>query len=129
MNLQPLDSEELAEQRAGTLQVIFGRAQERFRKFSKHSGAAQKDIAARLPHRDATYVSRCLSGQKNMTVGSLHDLARAMNSRLEVTFVGYEEMTPRNNRAPRGANPFDAPANGARDTNEYWLKSEGARTL
>ncbi len=55
----------------------------------------QKVIAARLG-RKPSFVSRCLSGQQNMTIRTIHDLARGMDCRLEVSFQPLK-LLPRSN--------------------------------
>jgi hypothetical protein len=55
----------------------------------------QKMIAARLG-RKPSFVSRCLSGQQNMTIRTIHDLARGMDCRLEVSFQPLK-LLPRSN--------------------------------
>jgi transcriptional regulator with XRE-family HTH domain len=46
-------------------------------------GLTQENIADRLG-KDPAFVSRCLRGQQNMTTRTMHDLARAMDCRLDI---------------------------------------------
>ncbi len=106
MSQKPLDRARLEEQRAAFMQALVGTFQARFHVLNKAGGLMQKDIAERLG-KDPGYVSRMLAGQKNMTIQTAHDLARAMDSRLEMTLKPYEEMVPTDNRPHRGATSFD----------------------
>jgi hypothetical protein len=55
----------------------------------------QKKMASRLGKKPS-FISRCLSGQINMTIRTIHDLARAMDCRLEVTFKPLKDLRPAN---------------------------------
>jgi transcriptional regulator with XRE-family HTH domain len=58
----------------------------------------QKQIAARLGKKPS-FISRCLSGQQNMTIRTIHDLARAMDCRLEFSFRPLSSLMPVNQPA------------------------------
>ena len=55
----------------------------------------QKVIAERIGKK-ASFVSRCLSGQQNMTIHTAHYVARGMDCRLEVSFQPLK-LLPRSN--------------------------------
>jgi DNA-binding phage protein len=59
------------------------------------SDTEQKTIAQRLGKK-ASFISRCLSGQQNMTVRTIHDIARAMGYRLEITLRPLSSVQPAN---------------------------------
>jgi hypothetical protein len=61
----------------------------------RNSAKEQKFIAARLG-KAPSVISRCLSGQQNMTIRTIHDLARAMDCRLEVAFRPLKDLAPSN---------------------------------
>jgi hypothetical protein len=118
MTQETLDRGQLDEQWAAFMQALVGKLQVRLYDLNAKEGLKQKDIAERLGHSDPTYLSRCLAGQRNMTLRTVHDLARAMNSRLEISLKPYEEMTPTNNR-PKREEPKPAPASGNSGINFY----------
>jgi hypothetical protein len=55
----------------------------------------QKTIAGRLGKKPS-FVSRCLSGQQNMTIRTIHDLARGMECRLNVSFQPLKSLPSSN---------------------------------
>src|SRR5215470_11319242 len=61
------------------------------------AGITQKDIAAKLGKGPA-FISRCLSGQQNMTVRTMHALALAMEHRLEIRLVPLAMLPQANNQ-------------------------------
>ena len=94
-NVTRIPEEQLAQQWFGFLQKIIGELQQDFREEQKKNGPPQKDIAIRIG-KDAGFVSRCLSGQQNMTMRTLHNLARGMDYRLDVHLAGLDRVQPRN---------------------------------
>lgn len=86
-----IPAEVLAEQYFGFMQDLISKIQHRFR----FVGLTQKNIAARLKRQPAV-ISRWLSGQENMTVRTMHDLARAMDCRLEINLVPLDQVRPSN---------------------------------
>lgn len=85
----------LAEQWYGLMHQVIGKVQEAYREAAK-SGLNQKTIAARLGKKSPEVISRCLSGQKNMTLRTLHELARAMDCRLDVSVTPLKNIQPSN---------------------------------
>jgi hypothetical protein len=49
----------------------------------KSGDVQEREIAVRLG-KGPSFVSRCLTGNQNMTIHTMHDLARAMNLRLRI---------------------------------------------
>lgn len=84
----------LAEQWFGLMHRLIEAMQKQFR----NSGLTQHDIARRIGKAPA-FISRCLSGQQNMTMRTLHDIARALGCRVEVSLVPLAEL-PMANRRP-----------------------------
>jgi transcriptional regulator with XRE-family HTH domain len=90
----------LAEQWYSFLHQLIGRMQEAFRTArSEDSDLSQKAIAEKLG-KPAPFISRCLSGQQNMTIRTIHAIARAMGYRLEINFRPIKSIQPSNFRAP-----------------------------
>jgi len=58
-------------------------------------GETQKLIAERLG-RDPASINRWLRGRSNMTIRTMHDLARAMSCRLKVELQRLESLQPNN---------------------------------
>lgn len=85
----------LAEQWYGFLHGVISKIQETYRRVSKDDRINQKTIAKRLGKDPAT-ISRCLSGQTNMTMRTLYELARAMDCRLEISVQPLSELKPAN---------------------------------
>jgi transcriptional regulator with XRE-family HTH domain len=95
------DREELDERWYGFFDGLVGKLQHRFYQFNEETGLSQKDIAERLGRKDATYISRCLAGQKNMTLKTIFELARAMDSRLDVEVTPLDHLPKANNQPQR----------------------------
>lgn len=68
------------------------------------AGQTQKLIAERLG-RDPASVNRWLRGRSNMTVRTMHDLARAMSCRLQVALQPLESLQ----KANSNTNPWSLP--------------------
>jgi len=90
-----IPNEVLAQQWFAFIHRAIGGLQVAFRTEHKRSGLTQKDIAQKLGKHEAT-VSRCLSGQQNMTLRTLHNLARAMDCRMEIKFSPLAGVQPTN---------------------------------
>ena len=93
-----IPEEVLAEQWYSLLHQVIGKVQDAYREAAK-SGLNQKAIAKRLGKKSPEVISRCLSGQKNMTLRTLHELARAMDCRLDVTVTPLSGIRPSNRSA------------------------------
>jgi ribosome-binding protein aMBF1 (putative translation factor) len=77
----------------------------------RQSGLQQKTIAARIG-RSASFVSRCLSGQQNMTLRTIHDISRGMGYRLVVNMEPLEPSVDWSGRAQStGSNSQVVPFN------------------
>ena len=63
------------------------------------SGVTQKLMAARLGKK-ASFISRCLSGQQNMTVRTIHDVGRSMGYRIDIYFRPLSSLVPANRQPP-----------------------------
>lgn len=87
----------LAEQWYSLFHGLMGDVRSMFRQLAK-DGLTQKIIAQRLGKKNPEVISRALSGKKNLTIRYLHDLARAMDCRLEVTITRLSDV-PRSNRS------------------------------
>jgi plasmid maintenance system antidote protein VapI len=81
----------LAEQWFGFLHGLIGTIQQSYLRAQREGTINQKIIARRLGKDPAT-ISRCLSGQQNMTIRTMHDLARAMDCRLQVELVPLSSL-------------------------------------
>jgi hypothetical protein len=75
--------DQLAERWFAFLHGLIRLLQGAFRQVGRN-GITQKLIARRLGKSPA-FISRCLSGQQNMTIRTMHDLAFAMGYRLEIS--------------------------------------------
>jgi len=93
-----IPDEILAEQWYGFVHRLIEGMQLAYRNSGEPQELTQKKIAERLGKKPS-FVSRCLSGQQNMTIRTIHDLARAMDCRLEVTFRPLKSLRPANNPA------------------------------
>ena len=69
----------LAEQWFGFRRELLGEMHEMYRTRKKTHDLSQKGLAERLGKKPS-FISRCLSGQQNMTIRTIHDIARAMGS-------------------------------------------------
>src|SRR2546422_7983143 len=86
-----IPDEVLAEQYYRLIHHLIGEMQAQY----QTSGIAQKDMAARLGKKPS-FISRCLSGQTNMTIRTIHELVRAMNARLEVIVRPLSDIPVKN---------------------------------
>jgi transcriptional regulator with XRE-family HTH domain len=85
----------LAEQWFGFVQHLLSEMQDIYRVRKKTHNLSQKGLAEKLGKKPS-FISRCLAGQQNMTIRTIHDIARAMGCRLQITFVPLETLTPSN---------------------------------
>jgi DNA-binding phage protein len=93
-----IPDEILAEQWFTFVHRLIEGMQHAYRVSQGEADLTQKQIAEKLGKK-ASFVSRCLSGQQNMTIRTIHDLARAMDCRLEVTFRPTRSLPRANNQA------------------------------
>lgn len=106
----------LAEQWFSFIHGMIAKLQVAFRK----SGFSQKQVARMLGKQPAV-VSRCLTGQQNMTVRTMHDIARAVGCRLEINLVPIRDLKPASrsqigssaNTSIFGSDPFPQETAGA----------------
>ena len=95
-----ISEEHLAEYWYAFMHALLIELNRAYRKRHAEDQLEQKDIASRLG-RSPGFISRCLSGQQNMTVRSLNNIARAMDYRLNVSLVDLADMPPTNRRPER----------------------------
>jgi transcriptional regulator with XRE-family HTH domain len=91
-----ISQEDLAELWFGFKHQVLEKLQTAFRA----SGLKQDDIAMRLGKDPAT-ISRCLRGQRDMNLRTMHDLARGMNFRLRIEVEPLDDLVPRNRQRDR----------------------------
>lgn len=115
-----IPDEVLAEQWFGFVHRLIEGMQLAHRGSAGAGEISQKEIAERLGKKPS-FVSRCLSGQQNMTIRTIHDLARAMDCRLEIAFRPLRSVRRSNNPATPPSNAFrmGAPAAGATANTNY----------
>lgn len=89
-----IPKEVLAEQWYSILQTTLGTLQAAFRK----CGLTKEAIAHRIG-KDPAVVNRCLRGRQNMTLRTMHELARAMGFRLRIELDRLDDL-PIANRRP-----------------------------
>jgi hypothetical protein len=76
----------LEEQWYGFVHELIENMQTAYRNAQKEDPPVNQKVIAERLGRKPSFISRCLSGQTNMTIRAIHDLARAMDCRLEVSF-------------------------------------------
>ena len=86
-----IPEQDLAELWFGFKQQVLDKLQAAFRA----SKLKQEDIALRLGKDPAT-ISRCLRGQRDMNLRTMHDLARGMNCRLQIEVTPLDQLSPVN---------------------------------
>lgn len=89
---------ELAEHWYSFLHSVMAKLQTAYRAEKVTTGLSQEDIAAKLGKSPAS-ISRWLSGQHNMTMRTMHDLARGMGCRLVLTLEPLRNVRPANRPA------------------------------
>ena len=97
-----IEEDVLAEQWFSFMHSMIQGMQAAYRASQENGEITQKKMAERLG-KNPSFVSRCLSGQQNMTARTIHDLARAMDCRLEVKFRPLKSIPPSNNPAAGNA--------------------------
>jgi hypothetical protein len=102
--------EVLAEQWYSFMHGLIGQMQTAYRD-AQSRGINQKIMAEKIGAKPA-FVSRCLSGQQNMTTRTIHNLARAMDCRLEVSFRPLNTLRVANWVPPPLAEPRGTTAKG-----------------
>ena len=103
-NTKEIPKEDLAELWFSFNHNVLEQLQARARALKK-DGVTQEVIAKRLGVGPAV-VSRRLKGRQNMSMRAMHDLARAMGSRLRVSIDDLATLQPSNNNP----NPWILPA-------------------
>jgi transcriptional regulator with XRE-family HTH domain len=118
--IRRIPEDELAELWFGFRQHTMDKLQVAFRRH----GIPEKEIAVRLGKDPAT-ISRCLKGRSNMTLRTMHELARGMNCRLRVELDYLPEIVPVNRE--RGE-PWRPPqkTGGTANTNSNKITISGA---
>lgn len=106
----------LNEQWFSLLHSVLGNLQATFRRV----GISQEEIGARIG-MDPARVSKCLRGQQNMTLKTMHKLARGMDCRLEIALCDLKTLTPSNDRARTSfdSRPQYQPAQEAGSNSNY----------
>ena len=102
--------------------------QDVYRNRRKTHSLSQKVLAEKLGKKPS-FISRCLSGQQNMTIRTIHDMARAMDCRLEVNFVPLESLRPSNDRPNSDDRQKDEikEINPASSQKYYYFKEEARK--
>jgi hypothetical protein len=95
-----IPDEVLAEQYYRLVHHLIGEMQARYRT----AGIPQKIMAAKLGKKPS-FISRCLSGQTNMTIRTIHELVRAMDARLEIQVRALSDIAVKRNRQIRAQTP------------------------
>jgi predicted XRE-type DNA-binding protein len=94
VTIQALPEAELAERWYSFKQGLLGQIQSVVRR----QKLSQDYIAARLGV-DPAYVSRLIRGRQNMTIRTMHNLARAMNCRVRMILEPIDAIPPSNSGA------------------------------
>jgi hypothetical protein len=102
--LEPLSKDSLAEQWFFLLQSVLSALQTAFRA----SGYTKEAVARRLG-KDPAFINRCLRGAQNMTLRTMHELARAMNCRLRIELEPLDQLPLANNQPSPQLKPSIAP--------------------
>ena len=92
-NVERISEDVLAEQWYSFIHDLIGNMQAAFRA----AGITQKVISRRLGKKES-FISRCLSGQQNMTVRTIFYISRAMGYRLEIRFRRLSSLKTANNQ-------------------------------
>jgi transcriptional regulator with XRE-family HTH domain len=91
ITLDRIPQEDLAELWFSFKQQLLDKLQSAFRS----SKLKQEDVA-RCLGKDPATISRCLRGQRDMSLRTMHDLARGMNCRLRIEVDQLEDISPAN---------------------------------
>ena len=99
-----IPEEQLAEHWFAFMHRLMGKLQQAFLAESRATGLTQQDIADRLG-KSPSFISRRLRGQQNMTIRTMHDMARAMGCRLDVDLRPLRSLQPANRPSYLDARP------------------------
>jgi transcriptional regulator with XRE-family HTH domain len=100
----------LVQQWFSFLHQVLAELQAAFRRLQKDPATrlTQQDIADRLGMQPAQ-VSRYLRGHTNMTLMTMHKLARAMGCRLEIRLRDLNSLPAANDQPSPNENPYSRP--------------------
>lgn len=88
-------SEQELSERWHTFRLKFFRKLEDAVRQAKNDGIDQKSIAERIGMSEAQ-LSRVLSGRQNVTLRTMHNIARAIDHRPEIDFISLASLVPTN---------------------------------
>jgi hypothetical protein len=91
--------EVLSEQWFGFVQGMIAGMQTAYREAQTVAPDFNQKILGQKIGKKASFISRCLSGQQNMTIRTIHDIARGMDCRLDVVLTPLWTLK-RANRGP-----------------------------
>jgi len=95
-NTQRIPPEILAEQWYSFLHSMIAGMQAAYRKAQLATPGLNQQMIAERIGKEPSFVSRCLSGQQNMTARTIHDISRGMGYRPEILFQSPDHLTPAN---------------------------------
>jgi len=96
LNAQRIPPEILAEQWYIFLHSMIAGMQSAYRDAQFITPELNQQVIAENIGRKASFVSRCLSGQQNMTARTIHDISRGMGYRPQISFQPLSQLIPSN---------------------------------
>jgi hypothetical protein len=97
-----IPEELLAEQWFSFVQDLIGGMQSAYREAKKRDPKLNQKVMAAKLGKKPSFVSRCLSGQTNMTIRTIHGIGRSMGYRLRVYWEPLYSLQPSNRQPDDG---------------------------
>jgi hypothetical protein len=119
LNTQRIPPEILAEQWFGFLHSMIAGMQTAYREAQLTTPGLNQQVIAQRIGKKASFVSRCLSGQQNMTSRTIHDIGRGMGYRPEILFQALASVTPANQNKVASLIEHPTPSAGAETVRFY----------
>jgi plasmid maintenance system antidote protein VapI len=105
IRIQP---EILAEQWFSFVHEMIGGLQAAYRLAQEHDPSFNQKVLAERVGLKPSFVSRCLSGQQNMTARTIYTIARGMDYRPQILFQPLWKLTPSNQRPSKVRQPLES---------------------
>jgi plasmid maintenance system antidote protein VapI len=112
LNTQRIPPEVLAEQWYSFLHSMIAGMQAAYRNAQLATPGLNQQVIAERIGKKASFVSRCLSGQQNMTARTIHDISRGMGYRPEMLFQSLGQLAPVNRKSGQLVEAHTPPATG-----------------
>jgi hypothetical protein len=113
--------EVLSEQWFSFVHDMIGGLQAAYRQAQEHDPSFNQKVLAERVGLKPSFVSRCLSGQQNMTTRTIYIIGRGLNCRPRIAFEPLWTLAPANYSSAQNRQPIDIQHQiGAGDGNSFF---------